>query len=279
MLQVQNNNELRAQIREWKAQGKSISFVPTMGNLHDGHLSLLQIAREQSDKLVSSIFVNPMQFDSSEDLKKYPRTVEQDCKALMEHHCDLVYLPTIKDLYPSGMEHMTAVTVPDITLNQEGKYRPGHLTGVSTIVLKLFNLVQPDIAVFGKKDYQQWRMIEKMVQDLNLNIQIIAGETIRETDRLAMSSRNQYLDDRQHIIAAELYQQLKQVAQAIRHGKQSFSSLTAQAIESLNAAGFSVDYFEICHQLTLQPGSPQDPLVILAAARLGNIRLIDNIEI
>lgn len=279
MLQVHNNNELSAQIRDWKQQGKTIAFVPTMGNLHDGHLSLLRIGQEQADKLVSSIFVNPMQFDSSEDLNNYPRTLEQDCKALMEHHCDLVYLPTESDLYPDGMAHMTAVTVPDITNELEGRYRPGHLSGVSTIVLKLFNLVQPDIAVFGKKDYQQWRMIEKMVHDLNLNIDIIAGETIREADNLAMSSRNRNLNEQQHIIAVKLQQQLLQVAKAVQDENNLSSSLTSDARETLEQAGFSVDYFEICHQQTLQPAKENDPMVILAAAKLGNTRLIDNIEI
>ena len=279
MLQVHNNNELSAQIRDWKQQGKTIAFVPTMGNLHEGHLSLLQHGREHADKLVSSIFVNPLQFDSKEDLTKYPRTIEQDCKSLMEHQCDLVYLPSEKDLYPVGIEHMTSIQVPDITDRLESEYRPGHLTGVSTIVLKLFNLVQPDIAVFGKKDYQQWRMIEKMVHDLNMGIDIIAGETIREPDKLAMSSRNLYLSQPQHLIATKLQQQLSHVAQEIRQGNTSFSTLAESASNILQQASFEVDYFEICHQQTLQQASADDPLVILAAARLGNTRLIDNIEI
>jgi pantoate--beta-alanine ligase len=173
-----------------------------MGNLHEGHLSLLRIGRTQADKLVSSIFVNPLQFGPNEDLKKYPRTLEQDCKSLMEHGCDLVYLPTEQDLYPLGLQHMTTVHVPDITERFEGTFRPGHLDGVSTIVLKLFNLVQPSIAVFGKKDYQQWRMIEKMVHDLNLPIDITAGETVREDDQLAMSSRNQYLSEQERKVAS-----------------------------------------------------------------------------
>ncbi len=279
MLHVHNNNELTTQIREWKSQGKSIAFVPTMGNLHKGHLSLLQLGREQADKLVSSIFVNPLQFAPHEDLSSYPRSLEQDCKALMEYQCDLVYLPTDKDLYPQGLQHVTAIHVPDITKHLEGQFRPSHLTGVSTIVLKLFNLVQPDIAVFGKKDYQQWRMIEKMVQDLNLNIDIIAGETIRESDNLAMSSRNQYLNQQQHSVAIKLQQQLSQVAQQIRQGNHSFSNLTEQAINELNQAGFDIDYFKICHQKSLETANIDDPMVILVAARLGNTRLIDNIEV
>ncbi|MCP4075244.1 MAG: pantoate--beta-alanine ligase [Gammaproteobacteria bacterium] len=279
MLQVHNNNELSAQIRDWKQQGKTIAYVPTMGNLHEGHLSLLRLGDEQADKLISSIFVNPMQFGPNEDLNNYPRTLEQDCKALMEHQCDLVYLPTVQDLYPDGLKHMTSVQVMDITKRFEGEYRPGHLIGVSTIVLKLFNLVQPDIAVFGKKDYQQLQMIKKMVHDLNLNIDIIAGETVREESGIAMSSRNQYLSGMQQSIAVELQQQLRKVAEQIKKGDESFSTLTKDAINSLSHSGFEVDYFDICHQQTLKPAGIDDPLVILVAAKLGNTRLIDNIEI
>ncbi|MBT3205728.1 MAG: pantoate--beta-alanine ligase, partial [Gammaproteobacteria bacterium] len=255
MLQVHNNNELSAQIRDWKRQGHRIAFVPTMGNLHQGHLSLLRLGHEQADKLISSIFVNPMQFSPNEDLNNYPRTLEQDCKALMEHQCDLVYLPTEQDLYPNGLEHMTTVHVMDITQRFEGEFRPGHLTGVSTIVLKLFNLVQPDIAVFGKKDYQQLQMIKKMVKDLNLNIDIIGGETVRDESGIAMSSRNQYLTEDQQPIATKLQQQLSRVAEEIRKGNKSFSALTKEATDFLNQSGFEVDYFDICHQQTLKPAN------------------------
>lgn len=283
MLRVQNNNDLTAQIREWKKQGKSIAFVPTMGNLHQGHLSLLQLARKQAskraDKLISSIFVNPMQFGQNEDLSRYPRSLEQDCNAMMEHHCDLVYLPDTQDLYPEELEHMTVIKVPDITSHFEGEFRPGHLTGVSTIVLKLFNLVQPDLAVFGKKDYQQWRMIEKMVHDLNLPIDIIGGETVRESDGLAMSSRNQYLTGDQRQIAVNLRLQLQQVAKEIKTGNSQFKTLTDKSARALTAMGFEVNYFAACHRTTLQPARPGDPLVIVAAAKLGATRLLDNIEI
>ncbi len=279
MLQVQNMNELTAQIREWKYQRKTIAFVPTMGNLHRGHLSLLKQGQNQADKLVSSIFVNPMQFGPEEDLDKYPRTLQQDCKALMEHGCDLVYLPSNEDLYPNGLSHITAVQVPDVTCYFEGENRPGHLTGVSTVVLKLFNLVQPDFSVFGKKDYQQLQMIRKMVTDLNLNIDIIAGETIREEDGLAMSSRNQYLsiDNRQKAIT--LYQQLSWAAQQYRLDSSDFSTIKQQAIDILSSNGFKVDYFDLCGQQTLAPLSCNSPSVIVAAATLGVTRLIDNIEI
>jgi len=279
MLQVHNNHELSAQIRVWKQQRKTIAFVPTMGNLHQGHLSLLHAAHDRADKLVSSIFVNPMQFGPNEDLSKYPRTLEQDCKALMEHGCDLVYLPSEKDLYPQGLAHITAIQVPDVTRFYEGESRPGHLTGVSTIVLKLFNLVQPDLAVFGKKDYQQLQMIKKMVSDLNLAIDIIAADTVREKNGLAMSSRNQYLSEQQRQQSATLYQQLGHAARLIREGSTDFREICRDAIEALAGQGFAVDYFDVCSRKNLQPPASGEALVIVCAARLGNTRLIDNIEI
>ncbi len=279
MHRVHNNNELLAQINAWKQQGKRIAFVPTMGNLHDGHLSLLDLARDRSDKLVSSIFVNPMQFGPNEDLEQYPRSLEQDCKGLMEHDCDLVYLPTTQDLYPAGLHHITAVQVPDITVRFEGQFRPGHLTGVSTIVLKLFNLVQPDIAIFGKKDYQQWRMIEKMVHDLNLHIDILAGETVRESDGLAMSSRNQYLSKTERLKSSLLFDQLKLTANLLRSEDIPFSKIQQQVLQTLEANGFNVDYFELCNQRSLEPEYTGKALVLLAAVHLGNTRLIDNLEI
>lgn len=279
MHRVHNNKELRAQILDWKRQRKKIAFVPTMGNLHEGHLSLLKAGKEQADKLVSSIFVNPMQFAAHEDLDKYPRTLERDCKALMEHGCDLVYLPTEHDLYPQGLKNMTEVRVNGISERHEGQYRPGHLTGVSTIVLKLFNLTQPDLALFGKKDYQQWRMIEKMVDDLDLNIDIMGGETIREADGLAMSSRNQYLSASERQQAGMLHQQMQWASQQIHSGNANFVELCAQIKAQLEQHDFMVDYIEICHQQNLNPAQLGDPLVILAAAKLGNTRLIDNLEI
>ena len=279
MIQINNNKELIVHIREWKKRGQSIAFVPTMGNLHEGHLSLLRLAHDQADKLVSSIYVNPMQFGPGEDLENYPRTLEQDCKALMEHQCDLAFLPGNQDLYPQGLEDMTQVRVPGISERLEGKFRPGHLTGVSTIVLKLFNLVQPDLAVFGKKDYQQWRMIVKMAQDLNLPVDIIAGETVREADGLAMSSRNQYLDSEQRRMAGKIYQQLQWVSAQIRAGNEHYEELTSQASRELSKAGFELDYLSICERQDLHLPNPADPLVVLVAARLGDTRLIDNIEV
>ena len=279
MHQVQHIRELRAQIDEWKHQRLKIAFVPTMGNLHDGHLSLIDLARQQADKLVSSIFVNPMQFDQDDDLQNYPRSLEQDCKALMEHACDLVYLPDTQTLYPQGLDDITVVDVVSINQDFEGAFRPGHLQGVSTIVLKLFNLIQPDIAVFGKKDYQQWRMIEKMVRDLNLAIDIIAGETVREADGLAMSSRNRYLSPDERTRAAHLNQELTLIVEAVRNGMDDFHSLCEQARSRLEDDEFSVNYLDICHRETLDLARSGDPMVVIAAARLGTTRLIDNMEI
>ena len=279
MHRVQHIRELRAQINEWKQQRLKIAFVPTMGNLHDGHLSLIDLARQQADKLVSSIFINPMQFDQSEDLQNYPRSLEMDCKALMEHECDLVYLPDTNTLYPNGLDDITVIDVVSINQDFEGAFRPGHLQGVSTIVLKLFNLIQPDIAVFGKKDYQQWRMIEKMVRDLNLDIDILAGETRREPDGLAMSSRNQYLDADERVLATHLNQELTAIVQAVRNGADDFHALCEQARAKLEGEGFSVNYIDICHRETLQLARSGDPMVVIAAARLGTTRLIDNMEI
>jgi pantoate--beta-alanine ligase len=276
---IHNNKELVAQIQQWKQQGNKISFVPTMGNLHDGHLSLLKTAREQSDKMISSIFVNPMQFGPHEDLSKYPRTLENDCRFLMEYGCDLVYLPDNEELYPHGQENVTKVQVTGVSESYEGEFRPGHLTGVSTIVLKLFNLTNPDIAVFGKKDYQQWRMIEKMVYDLNLNIEIIGAETVRASDGLAMSSRNQYLNDTERKQAVLIHQQLTDIVAQIKSGQTDYAALSLKMKSTLQQNGFAVDYVDVCHQLTLKPAQPGDPLVVLVAAKMGTTRLIDNLEI
>jgi pantoate--beta-alanine ligase len=279
MLQVQRQNELRSQIRQWRTEGHRIAFVPTMGNLHPGHLSLLELARNHADRLVGSIFVNPMQFGANEDLDKYPRTLKQDCQALNEYGCDLLYLPSEQDLYPAGLQQMTRVEVAGIGERLEGEYRPGHLTGVSTIVTKLFNLVQPDMAVFGKKDYQQWRMIAKLVEDLNLPIEIIPGDTVRESDGLAMSSRNQYLSSEERSRASQLYRTLKQAAEKLRNPQGKFNTIRSEAKDQLKQSGFSIDYVDICERRSLRPAQAGDEMVILAAVFLGSTRLIDNIEV
>ncbi len=279
MFEATQLSALRRHIGEWKRTGQRIAFVPTMGNLHAGHLSLIEQARKAGDRVVASIFVNPLQFGPGEDLERYPRTLEQDRRALQTAACDLLYLPTEEDLYPHGTGTITRVHVPGLTGQLEGESRPGHFDGVATVVLKLFQRVQPDIAVFGKKDYQQWRMIEKMVADLDLPIEIRAGETLREADGLAMSSRNQYLDAEQRARAPLLYRQLQSLANALRAGGTDARHLLREGVSALERAGFHVDYLALRERNGLRDPRPGEPRVLLAAARLGSTRLIDNIEI
>ena len=279
MLEVTQLPALRRHIGEWKQTGQRIAFVPTMGNLHAGHLSLVEQARKTGDRVVASIFVNPLQFGPGEDLERYPRTLEQDRQALQAAGCDLLYLPSDEDLYPRGTEAITRVRVPGLTEQLEGESRPGHFDGVATVVLKLFQRVQPDHAVFGKKDYQQWRMIEKMTADLDLPIEIRAGETVREADGLAMSSRNQYLDAEQRAIAPLLYRQLQALAEALRSADADARQWIREGVSELETAGFRVDYLALRERRELREPRAGEPRVLLAAARLGPTRLIDNIEI
>ena len=280
MEQATSITELRQYVQHWKEHGQSIAFIPTMGNLHAGHMSLIEKGQSLCDRSICSIFVNPMQFGPNEDWDHYPRTLDADLEQLRKIGCDLVYLPTASDLYPEGLERISKVQVTDLTDDYEGQHRPGHFTGVATVVLKLFNIVKPDVSVFGKKDYQQYRVISKMVEDLNLDVQIIGQETTREKSGLATSSRNQYLDSGQKEKAAMIYRQLQQAAQAIDKGERDFEALEEKAVEALDGAGFKTDYFRICNAETLLPATPQDrDLVILVTAALGPTRLLDNIEI
>ena len=272
--------ELRQYVQHWKDHGQSIALVPTMGNLHAGHMSLIEKGQSLCDQTICSIFVNPMQFGPNEDWDHYPRSLESDIEQLEAIGCDLVYLPTASELYPDGLDKISHVQVTDLTENYEGTHRPGHFTGVATVVLKLFNIVKPDVSVFGKKDFQQYRVISKMVEDFNLDVQIIGQETTREASGLATSSRNQYLDQAQTEQAAMIYKLLRQTAQQIDQGNRDFESLQAQAIASLDAAGFKTDYFCICNAESLLPATPEDrDLVILVTAAIGQTRLLDNIEI
>ena len=280
MYQATSVTELRQYVQHWKEHGQSIAFIPTMGNLHAGHMSLIEKGQSLCDRSICSIFVNPMQFGPNEDWDHYPRTLEADLEQLEAIGCDLVYLPTASELYPEGLERISKVQVTDLTDDYEGKHRPGHFTGVATVVLKLFNIVKPDVSVFGKKDYQQYRVISKMVEDFNLDVQIIGQETTREKSGLATSSRNQYLDSAQTEKAAMIYRQLQQTAQAIVEGERDFETLEQKAVAALDGAGFKTDYFRICNAETLLPATPQDrDLVILVTAALGQTRLLDNIEI
>jgi pantoate--beta-alanine ligase len=280
MYQATSFTELHQYVQQWKEHGQSIAFIPTMGNLHAGHMSLIEKGQSLCDRSICSIFVNPMQFGPNEDWDHYPRSLESDIAQLEASGCDLVYLPSASELYPDGLDKISQVQVTDLTENYEGAHRPGHFTGVATVVLKLFNIVKPDVSVFGKKDYQQYRVISKMVADLNLEVQIIGQETTREASGLATSSRNQYLDQAQTETAAMIYRLLQQTAQQIDQGERDFEMLQQSAINTLDGAGFKTDYFCICNAETLLPATADDrDLVILVTAAIGPTRLLDNIEV
>ncbi|MDH5648699.1 MAG: pantoate--beta-alanine ligase [Gammaproteobacteria bacterium] len=279
MVVIESISDLRARITELRALKKTIAFVPSMGNLHAGHLKLVKVARGHADFVVCSIFVNPMQFGASEDLSGYPRTPEQDRTVLESEGADMLFMPTVEAIYPRGMAAQTFVEVPGVSDMLCGKSRPGHFRGVTTVVNRLFNLVQPHVAVFGKKDYQQLFIIKLMVQDLGMPVDIIGVDTVRETDGLAMSSRNQYLTKDQRAIAPHLYETLQSLRdQIIAQG--AFSPKMEQdTAVVLSAQGFEPDYVRVCRQRDLAPATKEDKdLVILVAARLGKARLIDNLE-
>lgn len=274
---VDNISALRDQVSAWRKQGLKIAFVPTMGNLHAGHISLVEEAHKHADKIVASIFVNPMQFGINEDIDNYPRTMDDDKQKLINANTDLLFTPTPEIIYPKGLHKQTFVEVPDVSDGYCGESRPGHFRGVSTIVCKLFNLVQPDIACFGLKDYQQVQVIQLMVEDLSMPIEIIAVPTKREESGLAMSSRNNYLTSEQKDIAANLNKTMRWVAAQLPHNK-DYNEISAQATKQINTAGMRTDYLHICHAKTLNPATSKDKeIVILVAAHCGNARLIDNI--
>ena len=254
------------------------AFVPTMGNLHAGHVSLIELAKRHGGPLVASIFVNPLQFGAGEDFERYPRTLEADCEKLATAGCDLVFAPDVAEMYP--VPQTFSVEPPDALANDLcGAFRPGHFSGVATVVLKLFNLVQPRVAVFGKKDFQQLLVIRELVRQFNLPIEIVAGTTLREADGLALSSRNAYLGTSERIQAAALQQELAAIVTAIEAGERDFEVLAATAARHLKMAGWRVDYVALRDAATLQPPTPESTrLVVLGAAWLGKTRLIDNIE-
>ncbi|MBU2925070.1 pantoate--beta-alanine ligase [Colwellia sp. 4_MG-2023] len=279
---VENIKDLREQVKAWRMQGLTIAFVPTMGNLHDGHLALVKAAHKHADKVIVSIFVNPMQFGLSEDIDNYPRTLAQDKESLLKVNTDLLFTPTADVIYPKGFGENSYVEVPNISDLYCGASRPGHFRGVATVVCKLFNLVQPDVACFGSKDYQQLQVIQTMVEDLSMPVDIIPVEIIREKSGLAMSSRNGYLTPEELIIAPVLYKTLLWLSEALQAGHQArdYAVLLMQASEKLDKAGLKTDYINLCHAQTLAPASPNDKnIVILAAAYLGKARLIDNLPV
>ena len=279
MIIVEQIAELRAHVKAWRRAGETIAFVPTMGNLHAGHIALVERAQALGTKVVVSVFVNPTQFDRKEDLAAYPRTLEADCAQLAAAATDLLFTPTPALMYPSG-GLASKVEVPVISELLEGASRPGHFTGVSTVVCKLFNLVQPDVAVFGEKDFQQLMLIRQMVRDLDMDIQIVGLPTVRDADGLAKSSRNGYLTPEERAIASGLNQTLREVVDALHEGRQDYAFLQAQALETLESRGFRPDYVEIRRAIDLQPAKLTDTeLVVLGSAWLGKARLIDNIPL
>lgn len=277
---VHTLRELRAAVTEARAAGKRIAFVPTMGNLHDGHASLVRAASQQAEFVVASIFVNPLQFGAGEDLDKYPRTLAADQARLVDAGCNLLFAPTVSEMYPNGMGTQTIVSVPGVSEGLCGDSRPGHFDGVSTVVCKLFNMVQPDIALFGEKDYQQLAVIRSMVRDLNMPIEIIGQPTVRAADGLALSSRNGYLSEAERATAPVLYATLQNIANALQSGERDFAGLLEQATQRINQAGLRVDYLELREANSLQPAQAEDSqLIIIAAAYLGSTRLIDNLAV
>ncbi|MCP5269185.1 MAG: pantoate--beta-alanine ligase [Zoogloeaceae bacterium] len=255
-----------------------VAFAPTMGNLHEGHISLMTQAKQQADTVVASIFVNRLQFGPNEDFDKYPRTFDADCEKLQAAGVDVLFAPTESDLYPEPQEYM--VEPPAIQHMLDGEFRPGHFRGVATVVLKLLNIVQPQVALFGKKDYQQLMVLRNMVRQLALPIDIIGGETVRAEDGLALSSRNGYLSAAERQEATRLFRVISQIREQICHGAHNFPELEQAAVAELSGAGWKTDYVAVRQQSDLQPAtSAKQALVVLAASRLGSTRLIDNIEV
>lgn len=280
MLVTHTKQELAERIAEWRQLDEHVALVPTMGGLHAGHLSLVELAREHAERVVVSVFVNPTQFADGEDFDEYPRTLERDKLRLKKSAADMIFAPDIDTIYPFGPDKATIVSVPGLTENFCGATRPGHFDGVTTVVARLFAIVQPDVAVFGQKDYQQQLVIRRMTEDLNLPVSIITGETVRADDGLALSSRNGYLSDEEREVAPILYQTLCSVGQELQSGRRNFEELEATAKKRLVAVGFEVDYFAIRRALDLEtPDRDCDDLVVLTAARLGAARLIDNIVV
>jgi pantoate--beta-alanine ligase len=271
--------EVRDQVSRWHAAGDRVVFVPTMGNLHAGHVSLIEAARRHGKRFVASIFVNPMQFGPNEDFAHYPRTPTQDATMLADAGCDLMFMPEVGEIYPNGAEEATRVDVPGISSILCGEFRPGHFEGVATVVCKLFNIVDADVAVFGEKDFQQLTVIRRMVADLCLRVEIVGAPTVREADGLAMSSRNQYLDEAQRKLSPTIYRQLQQAVAALQSGVRDYARIEADGRAALDGAGFRTDYFSVRDARSLARALPDTKhFVVLTASRLGKARLIDNIQ-
>ena len=275
----QSISAIREQVAQWRTAGESVAFVPTMGNLHAGHLALVKQAQQFAQRVVVSIFVNPLQFGQAEDLDNYPRTLQADMEQLEAHGVDLLFTPTEEEVYPHGRDDISVIDVPGLTSMLEGAKRPGHFRGVATVVAKLFNIVQPDVAVFGEKDFQQLAVIRRMVRDLDMPVEIYGAPTEREEDGLAMSSRNGYLSPEERALAPTLYQVLQSVSEGLRQGK-GCAELESAATDKLKQTGFKPDYVSIRRAMDLaEPQAGDCGLIVLAAAHLGTTRLIDNLLI
>ena len=267
------------ELRDWRRDAGSVAFVPTMGNLHEGHLALVREAAKRADQVVVSIFVNRLQFGQGEDFDRYPRTLEQDAAKLAGEGVAVLFAPSEQELYPNVAQQYN-VEPPNLQNELCGTFRPGHFRGVATVVAKLFNIVEPDYACFGKKDYQQLVILQGMAADLNFRVEIVPVDIGRAADGLALSSRNQYLSEAERKQAPQLYRELQAIARAVENGNRNYAALEQQAAANLKQAGWQVDYVEIRHAGNLQVAHVGDSeLVVLAAARLGNTRLIDNVEI
>jgi pantoate--beta-alanine ligase len=280
MLTLGSIRDVRAQVGVWRRAGARVAFVPTMGNLHAGHISLLELAKRHGERFVASIFVNPMQFGPNEDFTHYPRTPDRDAGMLAAAGCDLMFMPDVAEIYPNGADAATRIEVPQLSTVLCGAFRPGHFEGVATIVAKLFNIVQPDVAVFGEKDFQQLTVIRRMTADLCLPVEVIGAPTVRDADGLAMSSRNQYLNADERARAPLLHQALQSAAAQLRAGAADFAQIERDGFLRLEQGGFRVDYFAVRRAADLGPPEIADRhLVVLTAARIGKARLIDNIQL
>ncbi|KAF7765489.1 pantoate--beta-alanine ligase [Pseudoalteromonas undina] len=280
MQSITEIKSLRSQVKAWRQAGLSVALVPTMGNLHRGHFSLVEKAKTLADKVVVSIFVNPMQFGANEDLDSYPRTLDADKQGLADLETDILFIPSVETIYPNGLGVQSFVDVPGISMGYCGGSRPGHFKGVATVVTKLFNLVQPDYACFGEKDFQQLQVVKTMATDLSIPVEIIGVPTMREVSGLAMSSRNGYLSTEERQTAPVLFNTLKHCAQQLENGNKDFATLESEAKSALEDAGLKPDYFSIAQRDTLKAATLEDTrFVILAAAFLGSVRLIDNIQV
>ena len=278
MQRFETVEDLRRQVGEWRRAGERIGFVPTMGNLHAGHHALVDLARTQADRVVASIFVNPTQFGPNEDYARYPRTPESDLQGLAARGCDVAFLPSVEQMYPFGTMGCVQMHVPGITDILDGAHRPGHFNGVAQVVARLFNMVQPDLAVFGRKDYQQLQVIRYMATEMSFPVEIVPAPTLREPDGLAMSSRNQYLQGDERQTATAIHRALLRMREKSAQGRPP-AEIEEQAKAALSAEGFVVDYVEIRRSNLTRPQRSDEPgLLALVAARLGRTRLIDNLE-